>query len=351
LELQRIVAAWPWGGLALSGPSPSLYFHANFREAPWRHVPRDAARASSPKEGALAKATKASTKKRASTKKASTKRTAASTGRKKPAARAAKKPTKKVAKKAVRKPAKKAVAKKAARKPAKKTAAKKPARKPAKKTAAKNPARKPAKKTAAQKPARKPAKKAAAKKPARKPAKAAAAKKPARKPAKKVAAKKPARKKTVTQPAAWNAVSTKPTSAKSSAQPLVVAAPQKQAPKKFQRQYKTWLRRLIGLRRRLLGETTQLEEEALKAGENDVSIDHMADYGSDSYEQEFTLSLIESKSEALRDVDEAIRKIEVGTYGLCEECETLIPKARLEVLPHTRLCIECKSAQESASGF
>jgi len=125
----------------------------------------------------------------------------------------------------------------------------------------------------------------------------------------------------------------------------------KSAPKSFQRGYKMWLRRLLGLRRRLLGESVQLEEEALKSADGTVSLDHMADQGADSYEQEFTLSLVESKSEALHEVDEAIRKIDVGTYGLCEECEALIPRGRLEILPHTPLCIECKSAQEMASGF
>ena len=223
----------------------------------------------------------------------------------------------------------------------KKAAKKAPAKKAAKKVVKKAAAKKVVKKAAAKKVAKKTVKKAA-----KRSVKKVAPKPVARKPAKK-AAKRATKRTGATRQAAWNSIGSQPAAAR----PAPVAAEQKHAPKKFQRQYKTWLQRLIGLRRRLLGETTQLEEEALKAGENDVSIDHMADYGSDSYEQEFTLSLIESKSEALRDVDEAIRKIEVGTYGLCEECETLIPKARLEVLPHTQFCIECKSAQERASGF
>ncbi len=99
-----------------------------------------------------------------------------------------------------------------------------------------------------------------------------------------------------------------------------------------------------------MGQAGKLEEGVLESAEQDVRIDHMADYGSESFEMDFNLSLIESKSEALRDVDEAIRRIELGTYGLCEDCEELIPKARLEVLPHTRLCIACKSRQEEEGG-
>lgn len=297
----------------------------------------------------MAKATKASTKKRSS-KKASAKRSAASTPRPS-AAKATKKTAKKAAKKVAKTPARpSAAAKKAATKTAKKSAKKaaKATPKPVKKAAAKS-AKKSAKKTA--KKTAKPAQKPAAAKSSRASAAAAPAKAVAKKPAAgtKGTVKKPGKKKrrAAGTQTAWNAVS----AAATPPAPRPVVAEIKEAPKKFQRQYKTWLERLLGLRRRLLGETSQLEEEALKAGEHDVSIDHMADYGSDSYEQEFTLSLIESKSEALRDVDEAIRKIEAGTYGLCEDCETLIPKGRLEVLPHTRLCIECKSAQESASGF
>lgn len=126
----------------------------------------------------------------------------------------------------------------------------------------------------------------------------------------------------------------------------IAVSPKVEAPKKFQREYKKWLERLILLRHALLRDGERLEEEGLKALEQEVSVDHMADYGSDSYEQDNTLALIESKSEALRDVDESIRKIEVGSYGLCEECEQLIPAGRLQVLPHARYCVSCQSKRE-----
>jgi DnaK suppressor protein len=119
-----------------------------------------------------------------------------------------------------------------------------------------------------------------------------------------------------------------------------------QAPSKFRREYRRWKDLLITLRHRLLAEGSHLEEEGLKALEQEVSVDHMADFGSDSSEQETTLQLIESNSLSVRDVDDALKRIDAGTYGLCEDCEQLIPSARLSVLPHARFCISCQSKRE-----
>jgi RNA polymerase-binding transcription factor len=119
-----------------------------------------------------------------------------------------------------------------------------------------------------------------------------------------------------------------------------------QAPAKFRREYRRWRDLLISLRHRLLAEGSHLEEEGLKALEQEVSVDHMADFGSDSSEQETTLQLIESNSLSMRDVDDALKRIDIGSYGLCEDCEQLIPTARLSVLPHARFCISCQSKRE-----
>lgn len=194
-------------------------------------------------------------------------------------------------------------------------------------------------------PAAKPAPKASAVKSTGKPvAKPASAPAPAAKAAK---GAKPVKSAPSAKGAASpkGAAPAKPAARPSLAAPIAVS-PKVEAPKKFQREYKKWLERLILLRHALLRDGERLEEEGLKALEQEVSVDHMADFGSDSYEQDNTLALIESKSEALRDVDESIRKIEVGSYGLCEECEQLIPSGRLEVLPHARFCVSCQSKRE-----
>lgn len=196
---------------------------------------------------------------------------------------------------------------------------------------ARKPAAKPAAKTAAQ-PVSKPAAKPAAKSPA----------KSAAKPAAQPVAKTPAK------PAAPPTRGTRPSAPLPLAAVTLKPLPKVEAPPKFRREYRKWLERLISLRRQLVADGERLGEEGLKAQEQEVSVDHMADFGSDSYEQDTTLALIENKSEALRDVDEAIRRIEAKTYGLCEECEQLLPHGRLEVLPHARYCVKCQSAREGS---
>lgn len=197
----------------------------------------------------------------------------------------------------------------------------------------------------------------AAKKPAIKRVKAAkpSPKKPAKAPAapkkaEKQAAAKPAAAKPVpakgAKPAPASKNSKSPKHAAIPAPIVLPVVPAAEAPGKFRREYRRWKDVLISLRHRLLQEGSHLEEEGLKALEQEVSVDHMADFGSDSSEQETTLQLIESNSISLRDVDDALKRIEARSYGLCEECEALIPPARLAVLPHARFCIACQSKRE-----
>lgn len=180
-----------------------------------------------------------------------------------------------------------------------------------------------------------------AQKSARKPAPAEAPRSGTRAPAAKAA--KPSKTPKADAP--------KPVAAPAPAPMKIAMKPAKkvEAPAAFRREYKKWLERLLSLRQQLVIDGERLGEEGLKALEQEVSVDHMADYGSDSYEQDTTLALIENKSDALRDVDEAIRRMEAKTYGLCEECEEMIPVGRLEVLPHARYCVKCQSARESAA--
>lgn len=109
---------------------------------------------------------------------------------------------------------------------------------------------------------------------------------------------------------------------------------------------------LTGLRARLRGDLTQLTGEALGGGQSDGSGSlshvptHMADAGTDNFDQEFDLSMIENEQETLVQVDEALGRVEAGTYGRCLECEAAIAKPRLQALPYTRTCIECARALE-----
>ena len=103
---------------------------------------------------------------------------------------------------------------------------------------------------------------------------------------------------------------------------------------------------LLALRNHRIGDKESREQEALKAAGQDVSVDHMADFGTDNYEQEFTLGSLEQDVETLRDIHDALGRIGEGSFGLCEECQKPIARARLKALPHARLCVDCKTKEE-----
>ncbi|HEV3162433.1 MAG TPA: TraR/DksA family transcriptional regulator [Isosphaeraceae bacterium] len=110
---------------------------------------------------------------------------------------------------------------------------------------------------------------------------------------------------------------------------------------------------LLSLRARLRGDLDQMTDEALKRNQPDSSGNlsnvplHMADVGTENYDQEFTLSLIENEQETLDQIQEALGRIDKGTYGRCLECGSPIAKPRLQALPYTRYCIECARKLES----
>ena len=76
---------------------------------------------------------------------------------------------------------------------------------------------------------------------------------------------------------------------------------------------------------------------------------HQADAGSDAYDRDFALSLLSQEQDALYEIDEALKRIEVGTYGKCEMSGKSIPRARLEAIPFARFTVECQSQLEKQS--
>jgi DnaK suppressor protein len=110
---------------------------------------------------------------------------------------------------------------------------------------------------------------------------------------------------------------------------------------------------LLAKRAQLVGDVSTLQEQALSANRQDAAGDlssmpiHMADLGSDNYEKEFTLGLIESERTLLREIDEALARIDAGTYGVCQATGRPIGKARLKAQPWVKYCYEYVLAQES----
>ena len=76
---------------------------------------------------------------------------------------------------------------------------------------------------------------------------------------------------------------------------------------------------------------------------------HQADAGSDAYDRDFALSLLSQEQDALYEIDEALKRIEMGTYGKCEMSGKAIPHARLEAIPFARFTVECQSQLEKQS--
>jgi DnaK suppressor protein len=111
-------------------------------------------------------------------------------------------------------------------------------------------------------------------------------------------------------------------------------------------------RTLQGLRARLRGDLDQMTDEALRRDQAESSGNlsnvplHMADVGTENYDQEFTLSLIENEQETLGQIYEALARIDSGTFGTCEDCGQPIAKPRLQAIPYAKLCIDCARARE-----
>lgn len=103
---------------------------------------------------------------------------------------------------------------------------------------------------------------------------------------------------------------------------------------------------LLQIRGALSGDITNLERDAFGIDGEKAGVDNQADSGSDSFYQEFSLELLERDENALREIDEAIVRIENGSFGACESCGQYIRKERLRAMPHARNCIECQRQME-----
>ncbi|MDE2507640.1 MAG: TraR/DksA C4-type zinc finger protein [Planctomycetota bacterium] len=110
---------------------------------------------------------------------------------------------------------------------------------------------------------------------------------------------------------------------------------------------------LLGLRARLRGDLVQLTDEALRRDQPEASGSlsnvplHMADVGTENFDQEFTLGLIENEQGTFDLVQQAIARLEEGRFGRCLGCDGLIPRARLQALPYASHCIDCAREMET----
>ena len=111
--------------------------------------------------------------------------------------------------------------------------------------------------------------------------------------------------------------------------------------------------RLIEERMKLLKELGYFEDKMFSDSQRKAAGDlsaysvHMADQASDAQEREQAYQMASTEGRLLYHIDEALARITDGTYGKCMACGKKVKKPRLEVVPHARLCIECKKAEEN----
>lgn len=115
---------------------------------------------------------------------------------------------------------------------------------------------------------------------------------------------------------------------------------------------KKYIQMLLKYRERVGGGLSHIAETTLNKSQREASGDlsgysyHMADMASDDYEREFSLGRATDEQKMLYLIDEAIKRIEEGTYGSCLQCAKKISEKRLAALPYSPLCIECQKSNE-----
>jgi RNA polymerase-binding transcription factor DksA len=145
----------------------------------------------------------------------------------------------------------------------------------------------------------------------------------------------------------------KPVKARAKTVAAAVAEPREPKKLKLSKDEATKYRKLLlDLRDHLIDEVGFLAGENLKRSHREVSGElsgyslHMADAGTDNFDREFALSLVSNEQEALYEIEEALKRLDDTTYGLCLMCEKPIRKERLEAVPFARLCVPCQSRME-----
>lgn len=113
---------------------------------------------------------------------------------------------------------------------------------------------------------------------------------------------------------------------------------------KIKPEWQKYYQHLLELRDRLLNQMNGLAKES--AEEMASYSLHMADSGTDNFDRDFALSLLSSDQDAIYEIEEALKRIEKGTYGICELTGKTIPKSRLDAIPWTRFTVEAQSQLE-----
>ena len=95
-----------------------------------------------------------------------------------------------------------------------------------------------------------------------------------------------------------------------------------------------------------ISENTLMQSQKEASGDISGYTYHMADVATDTYDREFSLGLASNDHKVLYELDDALKRIEEGTFGICEECGCAITKVRLKAVPYARMCVKCQQKSE-----
>jgi RNA polymerase-binding transcription factor DksA len=172
---------------------------------------------------------------------------------------------------------------------------------------------------------------------------------------KKQPAKKAAPAKTEKKPAAKAEEPKKaaPAKAKPEAEEAAPVAAKPSGPVKVSGFVLKQRQRLLDLRDELVDAMSGMTGEIRNAPEGSEASGsgmHQGDAGSDAYDRDFALSVLAKEQDALYEIEQALRRIDRGAYGICEMSGKVIPQARLEAIPFARLTVECQAQWEKEYG-
>jgi RNA polymerase-binding transcription factor DksA len=172
-----------------------------------------------------------------------------------------------------------------------------------------------------------------------------------KKPAARKASKPSKSKKTTPKPAKLPKISaqSRKRAASASADPMTLLG-NNHKPRKLDAFTRSQREKLLQLRDAMVDSMAGVAQDTLRSraegSEASAFGMHQADAGSDAYDRDFALSLLSQEQDALYEIDQALKRIELGTYGKCEMSGKAIPRARLEAIPFARFTVECQSQLE-----
>jgi RNA polymerase-binding transcription factor DksA len=118
------------------------------------------------------------------------------------------------------------------------------------------------------------------------------------------------------------------------------------------KELKEYKEKLINLKEEVMNKIREISEDTLMKSQKDISGDmsgyglHIADVASDNYERDFSLGLVSDERKVLLEIEEALKRIEVKNYGICQVCEKAIAGIRLKSIPYVKCCKKCQEKME-----